>query len=108
MTINEAIKNAMQAAEISRYYVSGYESSAKSDKLDGRHFMDLDEQRAYFRGKAQEFRRTLHDNLFGARAKLAGEMRTTTDAGDRAALESALAGIDYELTRSHEAAKAAK
>lgn len=90
------IENAMSAAKISRYYTSSFASALDSDRLDGRLFADLAEQKKYFGGKLADAKRDLRSTLFGARGTLAAELRRAT-GDDRAAIESAIAGVDAEL-----------
>ena len=90
------IETLMDAANISRYYVTNYASAIETDRLDTRLFASIEKQKAYFAKKLSDAERELRSTLFGARATLANELRRAT-GDDRSAIETSIAGIDAEL-----------
>jgi hypothetical protein len=88
-------EQAIASANTSRYYVRSYDAAMKSP-LDGELFATLEKQESYFARKLAESKQSLRDNLFGARAVLAIELRALK-GDDRTEVEIAIAGIDSEL-----------
>lgn len=91
-TVNEVI----QAASMSRGYVTQYRQAIESKKLDSALFATMAEQQAFFRSKIQEFSRPHRDNLRRLRDLYsAGLLEASPER--REEIKLILAGIDSEI-----------
>ena len=91
------IESALSSAKLAREYVTAYTSALNSEVLDDRLFADMATQKSFFSKKLQVSKSQLRDSLFGGRGKLSADLRDAT-GDDKAALETAIAGIDAELS----------
>lgn len=97
MSLDPKITSALETAKISRYYATAYDRAERSDKLDGKLFASLDEQRRYFRTRRESAEKSLRGDLFALRAMCTDLLTKTTDEADRAAIEAQISAIDREV-----------
>lgn len=87
------------SAKISRYYLSTYRDAEKSNKLDGRLFATIEEQKRYFARHVASAKDSLMGNLSALRVLCTEALVSTTDAETKAALQSQIAALDKEMAR---------
>lgn len=93
------IENALEAAKISRYYLTSYTSAERSNVLDGRLWATIEEQKRYFARHIAEAKQSLHGNLSALRVLCTEALRATKDAADRAAIEAQIEALDKEMAK---------
>lgn len=92
------MENALSATNIGRHYVTGYAAAYLSDRLDGRLFATIADQKKFFGRRLGDAKRELRSALFAARSALVAA-RLGSSGGHPTAIETAISGIDAELAK---------